>query len=37
MSANEPNFVAAIYDRRFRVIPAVINRGYRNNESWIDI
>jgi hypothetical protein len=28
MSANEPNFAAAIYDLRFRVIPAVIDRRY---------
>ena len=37
MSANEPNFVAAIYHLRIRVIPAVIDRRYRKNESWIDI
>jgi hypothetical protein len=37
MSANEPNFVAAVYDRRFRVIPAAIDRRHRKNESWIDI
>src|SRR6059058_5562208 len=28
MSANETNFVAAVYDRRFRILSAVIDRRY---------